>query len=174
MEAISLIMEIAAFFTSTESSEVFSCLWNGVGEKLEYNATTFEAIFTFFADCDIKVGLRVLRIEIWKFVEVFDLLRRVLIVVNTFAKEGSEASLCFLVLGSFLFLDILMLGTQRRVCRVKLDCSNNVNICLVVLVDLGVSDRFQIVGLLGIRVNSDSLATVDDRLAPVFSVVGAN
>lgn len=174
MEAISLVMEIAAFFTSAESSEVFSSLWNGVGEKLEYNTTTFEAILTIFADCNIKIGLRVLRIEIGKFVEVLDLLRRVLIVVNTFAKEGSEASLCFLVLGSLLFLDSLMLGTQRLVCGVKLNCSHNVSQCLVVLVDFGMSNRFQIVGFLGICVDSDSLTAVDDSLAPILSVVGAD
>ena len=174
MEAISLVMKIATFFTSAESPEVFSCLWNGVGEKLEYNTTTFKAILTIFTDCDIKIGLRVLGIEIGKFVEVFDLLRRVLIVVNTFAKEGSEASLCFLVLGCLLFLDSLMLGMQRRVCRVKFNCGHNVSQCLVVLVDFGMSNRFQIVGFLGICVDFDSLSAVDDSLAPILGVVGAD
>ena len=174
MEAVALVVQIAALLTCAKSSKVLSSLRHLVREKLENYAASLESIFTLLSNGDIKVCLRVLGIEIRKLAEVFGLLGCFLFVVNTLFEEGSEASLCFLVLCSLLFLDSLMLSSQRSVCGVQLDSGHDVSHGQVVLVDLRAGHRPQIVGLFGVRVDLNCSCAVHDSVAPVFSVVGAH
>ena len=141
MEAVALVVQIAALLTRAESSKVLSSLGHLVGEQFENYAATLEPFFALLANRDIKECLRVLGVEVGKLAIVFRQLGRFFFVVDSLLEEGSEASLCFLVLGSLLFLDSLMLSTQCSVCGIQLDSSHDVSHGQVVLVDLGAGHR---------------------------------
>ena len=141
MEAVALIVEITALLTGTKCSEVFCSSGYGIGEELKDYASSLEAIFTLLTNGDIKVGLRVFRVEVWKPRFITNLLRRVFIVVNTFVEESCKAGLSFLVLCCLLLLDDFVLLTQSRISRVNLDGGNDISHRIIKLIDLGARDR---------------------------------
>lgn len=174
MEAVALVVELWALLSRAKGAEVLSCLRHIVVEDFEDDTRLLVAFLALLTDGDIEVGLLVLRIELRQFVMLLGNLAILLVVVDTLAEEGSEASLLLLRLIRFLLLDGLELGSKVSIGGGQLDSCLDIDHGRVKVTELLLSDRAKVNSLGGVSIDLNCLRAVANRLCEVLGVVSAD
>jgi len=123
MEEITFI--VWTFLSSTDCSEIFSCLGNLFCEKLKNNSFFLFLIFRI-SNLNVKENLRIFWVEGWKFIKSIFNFYFFFFIVNTLSKEFLHCCLLGLTMLLFFIFQVLKIFSEFFILRTKFNCILNV------------------------------------------------